>query len=249
MIARMMPGRQHADAHRRPREQRAEHRHAAEQRLQRLLHEAWRGSGRTPAGPTCRRRSTARRRAARSRCRAGASASAGDSSVRNSAMPKLTGTAISERDERRHQRAVDHHQAAVVVLHRIPVAVPQERAGRTARSPARRRRRARRGCRPAAPASARRRRARAARTARRPRARRRAAAAPASAVVHARRRIAAVSQPGCLRPSVSAPTPAWRGTVTATRDHFEAIDLPDASLMLAAHGLRTSAFTRRGSGT
>ena len=41
-------------------------------------------------------------------------------------MPKLTGTAISKRDDRRHQRAVDHDQATVRIHHRIPLGAGQK---------------------------------------------------------------------------------------------------------------------------
>jgi len=41
---------------------------------------------------------------------------AGDSSVRNKAMPKLTGTAINSGDQRSRQGAVDHDQATETPL-------------------------------------------------------------------------------------------------------------------------------------
>ena len=57
-------------------------------------------------------------------------ATAGHISVRNSAMPKLTGTPISERDRRGDQRAVDRRQRAEVARDRIPDVGDEERRGR-----------------------------------------------------------------------------------------------------------------------
>jgi hypothetical protein len=51
---------------------------------------------------------------------------AGDISVRNSAMPKLTGTAIAKRDERWWPACRRYHQTAVSFLHRIPHAASEE---------------------------------------------------------------------------------------------------------------------------
>ena len=44
----------------------------------------------------------------------------GDSSVRNNAIPKLTGTAITKAINRSGQGAVDHDQPTEVFLDRIP---------------------------------------------------------------------------------------------------------------------------------
>ena len=67
-----------------------------------------------------------RRPAARWRWRPAGAASAGAISVRNRAMPKLTGTAMHDGDERGDQGAEDRRQRAVVVVDRIPVGRGQE---------------------------------------------------------------------------------------------------------------------------
>ena len=51
----------------------------------------------------------------------------GQSSVRNRAMPKPVGTAMSHRDHRGHHRAVDRRQRAELVGDRIPDLARDER--------------------------------------------------------------------------------------------------------------------------
>ena len=103
------------------------------ERLQRLLHVGRRGAGRTPAGPTCRRRWTAPRRAARSRCRAGACSQRRRQLGEEQRDAEADRHGDEQRDERGHQRAVDHHQAAELVLHRVPLAGARGSRGRTSR--------------------------------------------------------------------------------------------------------------------
>ncbi len=51
----------------------------------------------------------------------------GDSSVKNRAIPKLTGTAISQGNHGSGQGAVNHDQATVLILHRVPDTAGEKR--------------------------------------------------------------------------------------------------------------------------
>ena len=119
-------GRQDADPDRRPGEQRPQHRHRAERGLQRLLHvsgQDGREHHQAPHAVDDRRNRGQQLDRGAQRALQPPRRQLGQEQ-RNA---ETDGHGDDQRDQRRHQRAVDHHQAAELLLHRIPLGCPQER--------------------------------------------------------------------------------------------------------------------------